>query len=205
MTPRFLYFDLGKVLVDFDAAQMYAQTARAAGIDPELARRVLFEGGLQRDYELGRLSSRQFHAAFRRRTGSCVADEPLALAFSDIFQPNGEVLALVAQFRAAGYRLGILSNTCEDHWRHCTGRFPVLAGLFEACALSYEIGACKPEPAIFLAAAGRAGIKPEEIFFTDDTAGHVAGARAVGFDAVQFTSAPDLVAALRQRGVQIDY
>ena len=45
----------------------------------------------------------------------------------------------------------------------------------------------------------------EEIFFTDDLPGHVAGAQAVGFDAVQFTSASQLVADLRARGVRMDY
>ena len=55
------------------------------------------------------------------------------------------------------------------------------------------------------AAAEMAGCQPQEIFFADDIPGHVAGARAVGFDAVQFTSAAALAEDLRARGIQFNY
>ena len=42
-------------------------------------------------------------------------------------------------------------------------------------------------------------------FYVDDIAGHVAGARSVGFDAVQYTSTDALVAQLRERGVAFNY
>jgi putative hydrolase of the HAD superfamily len=77
--------------------------------------------------------------------------------------------------------------------------------LFEVHALSYRIGAAKPEPAIFAAAAELAGVAPQEVFFTDDLPRHVAGARAAGFDAVQYTSTPQLVAELRARGARFNY
>jgi hypothetical protein len=43
------------------------------------------------------------------------------------------------------------------------------------------------------------------MFFVDDMAEHVAGARAVGFDAVQFTTAAVLATELRQRGIRFNY
>jgi HAD superfamily hydrolase (TIGR01509 family) len=72
-------------------------------------------------------------------------------------------------------------------------------------ALSYRIGACKPDVAIFRRAAELAGQRPQDIFFTDDLAENVAGAKAAGFDAVQYTSTPQLVAELRQRGIRFNY
>ena len=63
----------------------------------------------------------------------------------------------------------------------------------------------KPEPAIFQAAAKLAGVPPNEIFFVDDTLGHVEGAKAAGIDAVQYTSTPALVAELRARGVAFNH
>ena len=38
MQPKFLYFDLGKVLVDFSYDQMLAQVAAVAGVDAEAVR-----------------------------------------------------------------------------------------------------------------------------------------------------------------------
>jgi len=72
-------------------------------------------------------------------------------------------------------------------------------------ALRYPVQAAKPEAAMFLRAAELAGVAPDKIFFTDDLAGHIAGAKAVGFDAVQYTSTPELAAELRRRGVRFNY
>ena len=71
--------------------------------------------------------------------------------------------------------------------------------------MSCQVRAAKPDAAIFQAAAELAGVPPEEIFFTDDLAEHVAGAREAGFDAVQYTSTPRLVAELRDRGLRFNY
>jgi FMN phosphatase YigB (HAD superfamily) len=106
----------------------------------------------------------------------------------------------------ANRRLGILSNTCTAHWRYCIdGRYPILNSAFDVYALSYELGAVKPAAKIFAGAAQLAGVAPEKIFFVDDIAGHVAGARAAGYEAVQYTSAPALAAELRQRGLDFNY
>ena len=83
---------------------------------------------------------------------------------------------LVAQLAHAGYPMGILSNTCPIHWEYCFGRYRFLDELFRVHALSYRIGAVKPDAAIFRAAAEMASYRPEEIFFVDDLPGHVAGA-----------------------------
>ena len=84
-------------------------------------------------------------------------------------------------------------------------RYRILTTLFDVAALSFEIRAVKPERAIFLAAAELAGCDPEEIFFVDDTPGHVEGARAAGYDAVAFLSPPQLAAELRRRGARFNY
>ena len=52
---------------------------------------------------------------------------------------------------------------------------------------------------------GLAGVAPQDIFFTDDIPGHVEGARRAGFDAVQYTTTPQLVNDLHDRGVRFNY
>jgi len=202
---KFLYFDLGKVLLRFDVEVMCRRMADAAGLDLPQVRRALFEHPLQKDYERGRRTTREFYEAFCRDTGTRPDFDALVSAASDIFELDATMIPIVAHLYRAGHRMGILSNTCDCHWEHCLRRFPMLGELFEAHALSYRIGAAKPEAAMFEAAARLAGVAAEEIFFTDDLPGHVAGAQAVGFDAVQFTSASQLVADLRARGVRMDY
>lgn len=204
MTPKFIYFDLGKVLVDFSFERMFRQMGEAAGIEPGQVQAVL-AAGLQADYETGRLDSHSAHEVFCRQTGTRPGYEAFSLACNDIFTPIDSMLPVVAQLYRAGYRLGILSNTCEGHWNYCLRRYTMLREFFSVYALSYEIGAVKPDAAIFCKAAELAGHSPGEIFYTDDLSGHVAGARSVGLDAVVYTSTAELVKEARKRGVEFNY
>jgi len=205
MQPRFLYFDLGNVLVDFCVERMFRQMGEAAGIDADTVQKAVFAGGLQAKFERGRISKQEFYHAFCSNTGTEPDCDALLQAGSDIFELQITLLPVIAQLQQAGHRLGILSNTCESHWEHLATRFPILAEVFQVRALSYQIGAAKPEAAIFHAAAKLAGLQPQEIFFVDDTPDNVAGAKAAGFDAVQYTSTSELVAHLRKRRICFNY
>jgi FMN phosphatase YigB (HAD superfamily) len=203
--PKFLYFDLGNVLLRFDVGVMCQQMAAVAGIGPSDVFQALFTTPLDHDYGLGWISTREFYERFCRQTGTRPDFHALLGAGSDIFHLNASMIPVVAQLRHAGYRLGILSNTCENHWEHCLRRYAILRELFDVHALSYRIGAAKPDARIFQAAARLARTEPREIFFTDDIPGNVEGARAAGFDAVQFTSAAELVRELRERAIAFNY
>jgi HAD superfamily hydrolase (TIGR01509 family) len=205
MHPEFLYFDLGKVLVDFDIQRMLRQIGEVSGVEPARVKQAVFDSGLQQQYETGQVSSREFYDAFCRQTGTLPDYQSLHRAGNEIFELNLSLLPVVAHLTQAGYRLGILSNTCEGHWQHCRQRFRIVAEPFSVYALSCQIGVTKPEAAIFHKAAELAGVRPQGIFYVDDLPQHVASARAVGFDAVQYTSTPQLVADLRTRGIRLNY
>ena len=56
-----------------------------------------------------------------------------------------------------------------------------LAGLFDITVTSADVGAAKPDPAIFRAALSRAGVEPHEaVHVGDQISSDVQGARAVG-------------------------
>lgn len=205
-----LYFDLGNVLLYFSHERACRQMAAVAST-PEReitvtdVRRVVFESGLEDLYETGELTTAEFYVQFCRQTGTRPELDRLMRAASDIFWPNESVLALVSGLRAAGYRLGLLSNTNEVHWEFvASGRYEQLPGAFDVLALSYQMGTMKPRREIFEQAAALAGVPPSEIVYTDDRPEHVAAAREVGYDAVQFTDTSALVAELRRRGIAIN-
>lgn len=200
-----IYFDLGNVLLKFDHELMVRQMAEVAGVPVEVVRAAAFEGGLQARYERGQMTTDEFYDAFCDATGTQPNFDALCHAASDIFTVNVPMLPVVTHLKATGHRLGILSNTCQCHWEHCLARFGFLSGTFDPCALSYELQAAKPAPDIFRKAAELAGVAPEEVFYCDDMPGHVEGAKQAGFDAVQFTSARELVSELWRRGVEFGY
>lgn len=202
---RFIYFDLGNVLLHFCHDRMCRQMAAAAELDEQTVRRLVLSEAALRRHETGELNPGTFYEHFCVETGSEVEAEAFHMAAADIFTINEPILPVVEELAAAGHRLGILSNTNEVHWRFVTdGRFaPLLPGPFEHAVLSYEERAMKPDPAIYAAAVKRAGVDAGEIFFTDDRAENVAGAREVGIDAVLYESPAQLRQALRKRGVTL--
>ena len=206
MPAKFIYFDLGQVLLNFDRQRQTQQVADVSGASVETVRSVLFDKGLHWKYEAGELTSPQFHEAFCRQTDTRPEYEALLQANSDIFSMNPTIAALVAALEGAGCRLGVLSNTCESHWKLVThDKYGILPQAFEQLVLSYEVGAIKPDEKIFRVAVEKAGCKPQDIFYTDDTPGHVEAAKALGFDAVLFTDTAALAEELCRRGLKFNY
>lgn len=89
----------------------------------------------------------------------------------------------LARLRAAGYRLGVVSNA--------DGRMPDvmttvgLEPLFEFVVDSHRVGVEKPDPRIFEIAVERLGLTPEECVYVGDLyAVDVVGARGAGLHPV---------------------
>lgn len=204
--PGFIFFDMGNVLIHFDPQVAHRRLAELANVPPERVRLFLEEDNLQWRYEAGKVTSRDFFDRFCESMKCQLSDEALIEAAGSQFTLNVEIVPVVTQLAAANRRMGILSNTCEAHWKYCADtRFTVLRTAFDVAVLSYSVHAMKPDPQIYVKAAEMAGSAPAEIFFTDDRAENVEGARDCGFDAVQYTTTPELVAALRERGVEFNY
>ena len=202
--PEFVFLDLGNVLFTFDRARAFLQMAAVSGAAPDAIEQVVMEGGLQDEFEAGRIDWAAFHAEFGRRTGTASDPVALARAASDMFTLRADMIPVLAGLERIGCPFGILSNTCAIHWEHLlAGGWAPLTGAVSRIVLSYEVGALKPDRRIFSAATAVAGVAPERIFFTDDLPQHVAGARAAGWDAELFTSAAGLLAALHDRGLNL--
>jgi glucose-1-phosphatase len=202
----FLYFDLGNVIVRFDHLKGCRQMAALTGLSADQVFTVVFDSGLNRRCELGEVSDRAFYEEFCRATGAKPELNAFLHAVGDIFTLNDSLIPVLGALEVAGNRMGILSNTCDFQWqRLMASDYGILPTPFSVFALSFEIGAMKPDPKIYKAAAELAGVRPQEVFFCDDVLGHVTAARDAGFDAVQYTTTPALVADLRRRGVRFNY
>jgi glucose-1-phosphatase len=207
MPPAFIYFDFGNVICFFDHHLAARQVAEVAGIPEQTAWEVIFgANGLEWKYEAGSLSDEQFYEAFCGATGTRPDVTKFHHANADIFMLNASLLPLIANLEDAGISLGILSNTCNSHWKLATdGRYSILPQSFKQIVLSYEVGAMKPDPKMFARAIEAAGVSPEQIFYTDDIPGHVEAARRAGIDAVQFTDTDSLTQELLKRGVRCNF
>jgi FMN phosphatase YigB (HAD superfamily) len=207
MPPAFIYFDLGNVLCFFSRPQEIQQVSQVSGVPEEKVKEVLLgPQGILWPYERGETNDKQFHAEFCRLSGSQPDMATLLKADSEIFQLNAGLLPLVAHLEDSQIPLGILSNICPSHWHTATdGRYGILPSAFKQFALSYQIGAQKPDEKIYRRAAELADVPPQQICFVDDTADNVAAARRFGWDAVQYTAPDALEHELINRGVRCNY
>ncbi len=181
MSTRFVYFDLGNVLLTFDHRRGARQMAEVAGVDEQLAWEAVFASDLQARFEVGAVSGDEFYETFCRTTNSQPDRDKLMFAAGAIFELNTPIVPVVAQLQSAGYRTGVLSNTCAWHWDYCIdGRYAILPGAFEQLVLSYDARSMKPHGEIYRVAIEAAEVAPAEIFFIDDREENVAGAVAAG-------------------------
>lgn len=200
---KFVYFDLGNVLLNFSHRRMIDQVSVVAGVSAALVQTHMFDNDLENRYETGELNSLQFHAEFCDLIHKkCDLDDFLT-ACGDIFWLNEPSIPIISQLSQLNLGMGILSNTCEAHWDFAMKRFPALPQLLPVHVTSFEARSMKPDSVIYEVAIERAGVSPNEIFFTDDRPENVQGAKDAGLDAVLFTTAADLLCDFGKRGVAV--
>jgi putative hydrolase of the HAD superfamily len=110
---------------------------------------------------------------------------------------NERMVAWLRALVAAGIPTAILSNMARDTWELVGSRFDGVASL----TLSFEVGAVKPEPEIYLRCLEALGIEPAEAFFVDDRRENVDAARELGMEAVVFEGEDGLAAAVKELGL----
>jgi putative hydrolase of the HAD superfamily len=200
-----LLFDLGNVIVRVShaamAAALAARSRDARFQDPHRVLALAFDDrvGLTVGFDEGRLSAEAFHRAVADRLGLSIPFEEFARCWNAGFEENREVTALIRRLHGR-YRLMLLSNTNELHYRHLESRLSVLS-LMERTFLSFELGLRKPERAIYERVLAESGVAPGRIVYVDDIPAYTRAAADLNIQAVTFESAAKLERALRERGV----
>ena len=200
----FIYFDLGKVILDFDHDIGCQSVSKVAGISPTQAKEAIFDSGLEDKFETGLVSSDEFYESFCQTTNSQPDKNALMRGISDIFVANIQMFPVITQLRAINFPMGILSNTCQAHWDFVFANYTVLQHFFSPMILSYEVNSMKPDSKIYDRAIEMAGCHVKNCFFVDDKPENVEGAIAAGMDAVLCRSVSELVDQLKTRGVEIN-
>jgi len=200
-----LLLDLGKVLVDYShrrIAEGLARHARAEAYrDPDAILREFFlqDPSLVTRFDEGRLSAGEFFRQAAEHLGLDVGYEEFLPLWNDIFREIPEVTRLLPELRRR-CRLFLISNTNVLHFHFIREHFPFVHEM-DAWILSYETGARKPHPRIYLRAVERARVPPERMLLVDDRMENVEGARRVGLQAVRFTTPQALREELARRGL----
>jgi putative hydrolase of the HAD superfamily len=183
----------------------FAAVQEHFGIPSDALGAAMAEAGKQlgvsllEELECGRMTETEFLAVLGARLEADLG-RPVAMhEFPDRYwaalHPNAELVAHLADLRAAGYRMGLLTNNVrewEPRWR------PMLPvdELFDAVVDSAFVGVRKPDPEIYRITCERLGVPPAECVLLDDFERNCDAARAFGMEAVRFVDTDQTIAEL---------
>lgn len=198
--PEAVVFDIGDVLVRWDPMRVYRElipddAARAHFfaeiMPPEVNAR--FDRGEPMPEGVERHAERHPEHADLIRAWWTRWPDTIGPAIP------GSVACLRA-LKAKGAPVYGLTNFAAETLAIARGMFPFLTA-FDACVVSAEVGANKPEPEIYAALEAVAPHPPAALFFTDDKPYNVAAAETRGWTGHHFTGAEGLQAALIAAGL----
>lgn len=180
-----IMFDFGGVIIDLDKERCLLSFGRL-GVDVDGCLGQYVQGGIFSRMERGEAGADEFFRTLRGKSGrAALSDGQIAAAWNDFLAGiPAERLECLARLKRK-YRLFLLSNTNELHWRYaeanCFTRCGHTAGYyFEKAFLSYEMGLAKPDKRIFLRAIEDADVNPGETLFIDDSRDNCAAAHDAG-------------------------
>jgi epoxide hydrolase-like predicted phosphatase len=97
---------------------------------------------------------------------------------------NQDMLALLDELRAQGYKTGLLSNNTKENGAKL--RAEGLDKYFDVFIISGEVGLQKPSPEIFHLLCKELEVSPEELIFTDDSPSSLRQADEIGYYPILF-------------------
>ncbi len=187
MQLKAIVFDYGKVLSLAPTDEDWARLASVFGVTSDELQQPYWD--LRLDYDRAVYTGQTYWFAVAERLGKTIshADVHRLIAYDNEqwTTTNPEMLEFAGQAKAAGLKIGILSNMQSDMLLAMRQRLPWL-GRFDAQIYTCEIGVVKPEPESYQAALAALHVSAGEALFFDDKQPNIDGARAVGIHAELF-------------------
>lgn len=180
-TIRFIYFDIGGVLLDF--REGHKLVAKKYGVPYEAIQEV-FEANWK-DACRGVLSGERYMAKFAKVLQLSEPYPDHADFWTDYFVPISQTHALVRELLPM-YELGLLTNAEKGSAKHAYSKGLIPSIPWKAIVDSSDHGTIKPEARIYEIAEKAAGVSPEEIFFIDDVEAHITVAKSRGWQGIVF-------------------
>lgn len=200
-TPTAVIFDVGRVLFDWNLRFLYGRLIPdREALDVFLRDVVTPEWHFQHD------AGRPFAETSAELTARYPQHAELIAAFGPRFnEAIGPAMpgmtGLVADLDAAGVPLFAITNFSGEFWPPFRAREAAFFAPFRDVVVSGDEKLTKPDAAIYRLALERFGLRAEDAVFVDDSAANVAGAQAVGMQALLFSGADDLRSELVTMGL----
>ena len=182
-------FDMDGLLIDSERAisAAWIEGAKALGFNLEMSDFVRVIGTAAQQSTAMLIEIMGSEDAMRATAAKAHALLPQA-GGAPVFPLKTGALPLLEALRDAGIPCGVASSSSVDEIRHRLGHVDVLK-YFRCIAGGNEVTHGKPDPALYLLAAARLGVAPEDCIAFEDSEN---GARAAQAAGVRVVIVPDL-------------
>lgn len=187
MQAKNIIFDFGGVFYDVD----YLRTAEAlASLSPVpsslLSMHIDELLDLPQEFEKGLINSTSFINYLRNQFGIIASDREIIEAWNAMLGGlKANAIEVAAEF-AMSYRIILLSNTNEIHYKKFNAECQNLYPKFEDVFFSHQIGMRKPDKEVFDFVCQKMKFSPDETIFVDDNVKNSSGALEKGIEFVHF-------------------
>lgn len=190
-----IIFDCFGVLV----GQGFAETYRQAGGDPIKDRAFIEE--MLGSANLGIISYEDMRKMVAGQLG--ISREAWIENIKRSERPKPDLLTLAAKLKDEGYKLAILSNANKGTLQRKMTKEQL--AVFDELIVSAEVGMLKPDEGIYLLAAERLAVSPDECVFIDDSEEYAKAATSVGMKAIVFYGVEQFKAELERLLADTDH
>lgn len=195
-------FDLGNVLIHYDARRAARRFSRMTKAPVEKIWRHFFTSPVEKAYTRGEITTGEFFRHARQAFNSKIDFRTFARFWNEIFWENPGIRQILRKL-SRRYPLYLISNTNALHFNYLKRRFPQIFRYFKKTFPSHIVGRRKPDPRIYWKVLKAIRLRPEETVFIDDMKRFIEGAQRVGMKGIRFRSNAQLKKALRRLGIKI--
>ena len=193
-TQKALILDFGGVLTT-DIWSSFADFCEQRGLDRDAAKDLFRQNpdalAALRGLETGEVSQSDFEQRFAKLLGTDA--EGLIEGLFAGLEPVEPMIEMLERAPELGVPTALISNSwVMDHYAD------EIRELFDVVVISAEVGLHKPQPEIFLLAAERLGVEPQDCVFVDDLRENCEGAEAVGMTAILHRDIGETIARVEE-------
>ncbi|KID56953.1 HAD family hydrolase [Pseudoalteromonas luteoviolacea] len=195
-------FDIGNVVVRWSPQEIINLTFPELNSCEQLAQSV-FGSEIWLDINKGITTEHETQCRYQQEFGFSTQDtERLFYYIKQTQILLYQSTELIQRVKQAGYGVYALTDNVHETVEFLKTTYDFW-GLFDGAIVSAELGTLKPQPEIYHALMARYGLIAQETVFLDDMPHNVAGAKAVGMEAIQFESAQQGEFALKSLGLEL--
>lgn len=196
-----IIFDLGNVLINFNALRAAKRFARETEAPLEKIWQHFFTSRVEKAYTRGEITTREFYRHAKQTFDSTIDFKTFRQLWNDIFWENKGIQPVLKKL-SKNYPLYVISNTNALHFDYVTEKYPKIFHYFKKRFPSHEVGRRKPDPRIYWKVLRAIRLKPDETVFIDDMPHFVEAAKKIGMKGIRFRSIFRLKRDLRRLGIQ---